>query len=119
MKVIKNEKLSEPWEPRFVIVDEATGNVLDDAQGYGYTSAEKAHKAWAYKTNRKTKKSVDGKKRWWKRHPEFEEECADIFFRAARDEQQGTPHTKDEIYEACASIAKEMGITDFNKELLR
>ena len=34
---------------RFVIVDPETGKILDDAQGYGYRTAQKAHAAWAYK----------------------------------------------------------------------
>lgn len=119
MKVVKSAELSSAWESRFVVVDEQTGKVLDDAQGYGYTSAEKAHKAWAYKTNRKARGKAKYKKRWWARHPEFEAECEEIMFRAERDEQQGVPHSKDEIYEACASIAEEMGIKDFSKELMR
>lgn len=118
MKIVKSDSLSTEWAARFVIVDEQTGNVLDDAQGYGYTSAAKAHKAWAYKTNRKTRATVKHKKRWWKNHPDFEDECAEIMFRAAKDEQQGCPHTEDEIYETCAERAKEMGITDFSKDLL-
>ena len=34
---------------RYMIVDENTGEVLDDAQGYGYKTAQKAHLAWNYK----------------------------------------------------------------------
>lgn len=35
---------------RYCIVDADTGEILDDAQGYGYKTAQKAHAAWAYKT---------------------------------------------------------------------
>lgn len=36
-------------ETRYRVVDADTGEVLDDAQGYGYTSAQKAHRGFAYK----------------------------------------------------------------------
>lgn len=37
------------YEVRYCIVDKKTGRVLDDANGYGYKSAYKAHKAYGYK----------------------------------------------------------------------
>lgn len=47
-KVVLSEKLSEPYDPRYVVVDE-NGKILDDAQGYGYKSIRNAHAAWSYK----------------------------------------------------------------------
>ena len=51
-----------PWddipaydERRFRIVSAETGEVLDDAQVYGYKTMQKAYAAWAYKTRDKTK----------------------------------------------------------------
>lgn len=41
-KIIKSDKLSYPWEERFVIVDAHTGALLNDAQGYGYKSKDAA-----------------------------------------------------------------------------
>jgi len=38
------------FDKRYCIVDAETGEILDDAQGYGYKSIRKAHAAWAYKT---------------------------------------------------------------------
>lgn len=35
-------------ETRFVIVDDETGEVLDNAQGYGYKSAQNAYRGWNY-----------------------------------------------------------------------
>jgi len=44
-------------EIRFVLVDTETGEIVDDAQGYGYTSAVGAHKAYGWKqTHRREKK---------------------------------------------------------------
>lgn len=117
MKVVYSDTLSKPYEPRFVIVDE-DGKILDDAQGYGYTSAQKAHAAWGYKHNKKAKIKRKRKERWWKKHPAFEVEVDDIKFRALKDEQHGVKHTKKEIFDACLSKAKEMGIEDFREDLI-
>ena len=74
MKVIKSEELSR-YDTRYVIVDDE-GNILDDAQGYGYKSARNAHAAWAYKnrTPAQKKKANQNKKKiqeWVKSHPQF------------------------------------------------
>ena len=42
-------------ETRFIIIDE-DGVIVDDAQGYGYKTASKAHKAAWYKFNGGKKK---------------------------------------------------------------
>lgn len=38
-----------PSEERFCVVNAETGEILDDAQGYGYRTPQKAHAAWSYK----------------------------------------------------------------------
>ena len=43
---------------RYRIVSTATGKVLDDAHGYGYKTARKAHAAYTYK---KRKQVANGK----------------------------------------------------------
>ena len=53
--VIESEKLSNEYDRRYVVIDKDTGEILDDAQGYGYKSAQKAHAAYAYKTRDKSK----------------------------------------------------------------
>ena len=40
VKVVESKTLSSRYDKRFVVVDEETGNVLDDAQGYGYKSKQ-------------------------------------------------------------------------------
>ena len=55
-KVVKSEKLSEDFNPRFIIIEADTGEIIDDAQGYGYKSAQKAHSTYHYKTKPKKKK---------------------------------------------------------------
>lgn len=61
---------------RFVIVDRETKELLDDAQGYGYTSVQKAHACWSYKTRDRSKddekKSKTSEiKKWMKEHKSF------------------------------------------------
>lgn len=65
---------SEPWEKyltytekleRFCIVSTETGEILDNAQGYGYKTAQKAYKGYGYKTRDKSK---DREKRAKEKH---------------------------------------------------
>ena len=44
-------------ETRYVITSKETGEILDDAQGYGYKSKQKAHVAWTYKHRDKVKEA--------------------------------------------------------------
>lgn len=68
-------------EARFCIISAETGEVLDDAQGYGYKTAQKAHAAYAYKSKKKDKshisltiRSGDWEiQKWMHEHPEFVE----------------------------------------------
>ena len=48
-KKLKSEKVIINNNPRFIIVDSETGEVLDDAQGYGYKTIEGAFKAYKFK----------------------------------------------------------------------
>ena len=63
---------------RFVVVDNETGEILDNAQGYGYKTARNAHRAWAYK-NRDKSKDLEKKQRqeeviaWLRKHKDFRE----------------------------------------------
>lgn len=55
--VAKSAELSKQYEPRYVIVNEETGEILDDANGYGYKTIQTAHKGWGTKVNQKKKKT--------------------------------------------------------------
>ncbi len=65
VEVIEDKNLSGEYDRRYVVVDKDTGEVLDNAQGYGYKSVQKAYAAYAYKTRDKSK---DAEKRAKKRH---------------------------------------------------
>ena len=75
--VIEAENLSSNYDKRYVVIDKDTGEVLDDAQGYGYRSVQRAYAAYGYKNRDKSK---DAEKRarkrhilkWLKEHKEFD-----------------------------------------------
>lgn len=50
-----NSPAYDTFEMRYCIVSTDTGEVLDDAQGYGYKTAQKAYAAFAYKNRDKSK----------------------------------------------------------------
>lgn len=63
-------------ETRYRIVDTETGEILDDAQGYGYKSAKKAYAAWSYKNRtpqQKAKEKSDKEmvRKWCKENKEI------------------------------------------------
>ncbi len=74
--VIEDSNLSKEYEKRFIVVDKNTGEILDDAQGYGYKTIRNAYAAYAYKTRDRSKdKEKLAKKRriqqWMKEHKSF------------------------------------------------
>ena len=46
---------------RYIIIDENSGEILDDAQGYGYKDTQKAHKAMWWKFGGGKEKRIGGK----------------------------------------------------------
>lgn len=87
--VIEAENLSSNYDKRYVVIDKDTGEVLDDAQGYGYRSVQKAYSAYGYKTRDKSK---DAEKRarkrqilkWLSEHKEFDELIESVAFDCAK-----------------------------------
>ena len=73
--VVENKNVKGNMK-RFVVVDSETGEILDNAQGYGYKTARNAHRAWAYK-NRDKSKDLEKKQRqeeaiaWLRKHKGF------------------------------------------------
>lgn len=52
------------FDPRWAIVDAETGEMLDDAQGYGFKSPRKAYAAYVYKLHHDVKRgNAERKKR--------------------------------------------------------
>jgi hypothetical protein len=85
-KVIESKELSEDsWNKRYVVVDIETGEVLDNAQGYGYKSVQKAYAGYGYKTRDKSKDAEKAEKHriiqnWCKEHKSFVRDLEDYAF---------------------------------------
>lgn len=89
VRVVKSESLSKPYEWRFVVVDVDTGEVLDNAQGYGYKTKQKAMAVWNYKTRDKSKDAAKAEKRkrakkWLKDHPDIRLTLDDLAFQIVK-----------------------------------
>ena len=74
-----SERLSSSYDKRYVIVNTSTGEILDDAQGYGYRSPQKAYAGYAYKTRDKSKDAErkarkNQIRKWLKENKEFVDE---------------------------------------------
>lgn len=85
---IKSSTLSKPNDQRYVIIDKETGEILDNAQGYGYRSAQKAYAAYGYKNRDKSKDSeIAARKKkirdWLKSNKEFTDQLEIIAWDAA------------------------------------
>lgn len=82
---VRGGSMDTNYKPRYILVDEATSEIVDDAQGYGYKDARKAYSAFCYKHRDKTK---DGEKRrikklvikFCKDNPELIEDLLDLEF---------------------------------------
>lgn len=66
----------EEKETRFCIIDTDTGEIVDDANGYGYKSPKKAYAGFSYKTRDKSKDKAKRAKRthivkWMDQHKSF------------------------------------------------
>ena len=88
--VTKSASLSKRYEPRYVIVDEKTGEILDDANGYGYKTVQAAHKGWTYKSKPKEEKDKQNKQHlivmnWIKENKKVVNGLEDLYFYAFKD----------------------------------
>ena len=87
--VVESSSLSGKYEKRYVIVDKDSGEILDDAQGYGYKTKQKAYAAWAYKTRDRSKDKEREEKQkhiraWMKQHKGFVRTMDAIAFEIAK-----------------------------------
>lgn len=116
-------KHSQRGDRRYVVLDE-NGNIIDDAQGYGYKSKRKAHAAFQYKNRDKSKDAEKRKKReeirtWMKQHKGFVKFMDQIAFEIAKGSWG-----PDDKFDAklVRKMLKESGYTDLSftaGELLR
>lgn len=100
--VAKSAELSKRYEARYVIVNEETGEILDDANGYGYKSIQTAHKGWAYKSKPKEEKDKMNKQyliviNWMKENKKVLSELEDMYFYAFKDGVEVTNKDVEEV----------------------
>lgn len=98
---------------RFAIFDK-NGKLIDDANGYGYTSKAKAKLSADFKASGKLDKKKNAKK-WWKEHQEFSDKLDEILFYSMKD---GEELSNKEYIQYAFRIAKELKINDFNLSYL-
>ena len=72
----RTEYDSETREKRYVIINTESGEIVDDAQGYGYKTAQKAYAGWSYKNRDKSKDKEKAEKeriiaRWLRENKKF------------------------------------------------
>lgn len=98
IKVVESPRLSKQYDKRYEIVDADTGEVLDNAQGYGYKDIRGAYAAWGYK-HRDKKKDAEKRKRyaaaraWLKQHKNIQ----GIFDRCAFEIAKGSWGPDDKV----------------------
>lgn len=53
-------------ETRYILIDTETGEIIDDAQGYGFHTPQKAYAAYSYKLKQNGRKTYNKKdfKKW-------------------------------------------------------
>ena len=95
VRVVVSSSLSEGYDRRYVVVDAATGEVIDDAQGYGYKTAPNAHRAHAYKSMSPPKKQQRGAvkkgvRRWCEKHSESMADIERAMLYAMKDGEEFT-----------------------------
>lgn len=83
---------------RWVMKNINTGEILDDAQGYGYRTAQKSHAAWIYKHPSKKeagnrKKNMRANKTFVKEHPSIGDDWAQTALGVYKDGE--TPGYQD------------------------
>ena len=102
MKVVVSDSLSRGYDKRYVVVDEATGQVLDDAQGYGYKSRQNAHRGYSYKSmppkkQRQREEIKHQVERWCAAHPDLMQHFEQAMFYAIKDGENITEADVREI----------------------
>ena len=73
---LETPMLSDKAGPWYAIKDMESGEIVDDAQGYGYKSAQKAYSGWAYKNRDKSRDAEKAEKeiiiaKWMKDNKSF------------------------------------------------
>lgn len=94
LKAVQSDELSKPYDNRYVMIDTRTGEILDDAQGYGYKTIKKAFAAFCYKqhnskSDAKKKKTLQKRiGKWLNSHRSLSSYLDDCLFRAYKYQEE-------------------------------
>ena len=106
------------YDRRFAIADAETGEIIDDAQGYGYTSRDKANKAawYRFKGGKKVLSQEKAQaKAFWKTNKEFTKKVNDLveccFKEYARHESSWEADS--------VQLAEDLNISGFDVKFLK
>ena len=55
IEVVRGGSEDTDFTPRYIIMDKETGEIIDDAQGYGYKTKRNAYACYGYKNRDKSK----------------------------------------------------------------
>lgn len=105
---------------RFEIVDLATGEVLDNAQGYGYKTYANAMRVGWYKFSG-GKEKIHDVATWWKRpeNLQFKEYLEEMMFYAAKDCGGDESRFRGIIKTVAEQYAKENKIKGYDPKFLK
>ena len=94
LKAVQSDELSKPYDNRYVMINTRTGEILDDAQGYGYKTIKKAFAAFCYKqhnskSDAKKKKALQKRiGKWLDSHRSLSSYLDDCLFRAYKYQEE-------------------------------
>lgn len=108
---------------RFEIVDKESGEIIDNANGYGYKTKTNAYKAGWFKFGG-GKKKIDDAVSWWHmpEHREFRDYLSDWksqLLCECRDTHQPTANIGKYLAARAADYAREHGIEDYKPEYFK
>lgn len=95
-----------PKGSRFVVVDDS-GKVVDDAQGYGYKTAQNARKAMWYKFGggqQKINKEKQEARNFWKGHRDLEKAITEAYEYNFKELARGEITEKDLLGYTCSEL---------------
>lgn len=107
-------------DTRWRVVDVTTGEILDDAQGYGYKTAPKAYAGFGYKQKHKNlKKANRAQKRlraaisqWEDQHQQFANDLTADIFSASKDGSFSRHEIDRDIEAAFTTYVNQLPATD-------
>lgn len=101
MKIISYKSNNEFETLRYAIADD-DGKIIDDAQGWGYKTEQKAHKAMWYKFNggkQKMQSEADKRKSFFKKHNGLEQFIYKVFENNYKEMARGEVTEEDILKE--------------------